>query len=136
MTAFAGAVIVHRDVDPQKGRDKKHGKREVFGIWLQEHISGREGVLSMQRLRALVVFNPRARGGAVRVQEGISTSLAGGGLAGVSIYLTARWAVPVLTRAHDGGAARVSDLVQKQQCQNEGPPFVFGSMTNLRWALL
>jgi hypothetical protein len=68
-------VSVHGDVDPQKGKDKKYGKREVFGIWLQEHIPGWEGVLSMQRLRALVVFNPRARGGAVRVQEGIPASV-------------------------------------------------------------
>jgi hypothetical protein len=68
-------VIVHCDVDHQKGKDKNHGNREVFGIWLQEYRPGWKDILSVQRMRALVVLKPRARGGAVRVQEGISASV-------------------------------------------------------------
>ena len=68
-------MIVHRDVDSQKGKDKKHDNREVFGIWLQEYRPGWEDLLPVQRLRALVVLRSRYRGEAVRVQEGIPASV-------------------------------------------------------------
>jgi hypothetical protein len=75
LTPSVGAVIVHRDVDSQKGKDKKHDNREVFGIWLQEYGPGWEDLLPVQRLRALVVLRSRYRGEAVRVQEGICASV-------------------------------------------------------------
>jgi len=75
LTPSVGAVIVHRDVDSQKGKDKKHDNREVFGIWLQNTDQGGRIFYQCSACGRWWCSESRYRGEAVRVQEGICASV-------------------------------------------------------------